>query len=68
MSTEADASVVLELIAAFRRSKAMFTAVSLGVFDELEINSQTAKALAAKLEVKAGALSRLLDALSLIHI
>jgi acetylserotonin O-methyltransferase len=62
MSTEADASVLLELIGAFRRSKAMFTAVRLGVFDELESNSQTAKALAAKLDLNASALSRLLDA------
>jgi acetylserotonin O-methyltransferase len=62
MSAEAEASVVLELIGAFRRSKAMFTAVRLGVFDELESNSQTAKALAAKLDLNASALSRLLDA------
>ncbi|MGI9071364.1 MAG: class I SAM-dependent methyltransferase [Bryobacteraceae bacterium] len=70
MSAEADASVVLELIGAFRRSKAMFTAVRLGVFDELESNSQTAKALAAKLDLNASALSRLLDAcvaLGLLH-
>jgi acetylserotonin O-methyltransferase len=62
MSTRADASVVLELIGAFRRSKAMFTAVVLGVFDELGNEPQTAEALAGKLELDAGALSRLLDA------
>ncbi|MFL6352746.1 MAG: class I SAM-dependent methyltransferase [Bryobacteraceae bacterium] len=70
MSVQADPSVVLELIGAFRRSKAMFTAVRLGVFDELENEPQTAKALAAKLDLNASALSRLLNgcvALRLLH-
>ncbi|MGI8960275.1 MAG: methyltransferase [Bryobacteraceae bacterium] len=70
MSGQADASVILELIGAFRRSKAMFTAVRLGVFNELEREPQTAQALAAKFELNASALSRLLDAcvsLSLLH-
>jgi acetylserotonin N-methyltransferase len=62
MSAEAGVSVVLELIGAFRRSKAMFTAVRLGVFDELEREPQTAEALAAARDLKASALSRLLDA------
>ena len=31
-----DASPIIELIEAFRRSKAMFAAVSLGIFDSLE--------------------------------
>ncbi len=61
MSAQADASVVLELIGAFRRSKAMFTAVRLGVFDQLEKEPRTAEALAAELNLNAGALSRLLD-------
>jgi acetylserotonin N-methyltransferase len=61
MSVQADASVVLELIGAFRRSKAMFTAVRLGVFDQLEEEPRSAEALAAELDLNAGALSRLLD-------
>lgn len=70
MSAHADASVVLEMIGAFRRSKAMFTAVRLGIFDELEREPQTAKSLAAKLELDVSALSRLLNgclALGLLH-
>jgi acetylserotonin O-methyltransferase len=70
MSAEADALLVLELIGAFRRSKAMFTAVRLGVFDELENQPQASEALAAKLDLNASALSRLLDAcvaLGLLH-
>jgi acetylserotonin N-methyltransferase len=70
MGAQADASGILELIGAFRRSKVMFTAVRLGVFDQLEGKPQTAKALAAKFNVNASALSRLLDAcvsLGLLH-
>jgi acetylserotonin O-methyltransferase len=70
MSVQADASVVLELIGAFRRSKTMFTAVALGVFDQLENEPQTVEVLAAKLKLNAGALSRLLNAcvaLGLLH-
>ena len=57
-----DPSPVLELIEAFRRSKAMFAAVSLGVFDALELRPQEATALAEELHVKADPLERLLDA------
>src|SRR2546423_5579969 len=62
MTAQANASVVVELIGAFRRSKAMFSAVKLGVFDKLENAPQTAGALATKLNVNASALSRLLNA------
>jgi acetylserotonin O-methyltransferase len=61
MSAHTDASVVLELIGAFRRSKAMFTAVRLGVFDQIEDEPQTAGALSSILALNEGALSRLLD-------
>ena len=61
MSAQADASVVLDLIGAFRRSKAMFTAVRLEVFDQVENEPQSAEVLAGKLDVNASALSRLLD-------
>lgn len=61
MSTEPDPSTILDLIEAFRRSKTMFTAVRLGIFDQLEIEPQPAETLAAKLNLNAGALARLLD-------
>jgi acetylserotonin O-methyltransferase len=56
----ADPSTVLDLIEAFRRSKTMFTAVSLGLFDWLE-DGGTASELAAALQLNENALSRLLD-------
>ncbi len=57
-----DSSPVLELIEAFRRSKAMFAAVSLGVFDILQRKPADATALANELGVEAEPLERLLDA------
>ena len=57
-----DSSPVTELIEAFRRSKAMFAAVSLGVFDALEPKPRSVNALAEELRVKADPLERLLDA------
>src|SRR5271165_2630613 len=56
-----DSSRIIELIEAFRRSKAMFAAVSLGVFDLLESAPSEASALAAELRVQAEPLQRLLD-------
>ncbi|HLY20674.1 MAG TPA: methyltransferase [Bryobacteraceae bacterium] len=61
MSTP-DPAPVLELIDAFRRSKTMFTAVSLGVFEALHEGPATAAALAARLGGQAEPLARLLDA------
>jgi acetylserotonin N-methyltransferase len=52
---------VLDLIEAFRRSKAMFTAVRLGIFNVLARKPQSAAQLAADLKVDAAALTRLLD-------
>jgi acetylserotonin N-methyltransferase len=60
MNTEPDLPVVLDLIEAFRRSKTMFTAVRLGIFDHLEDEAQSAGQLAAKLNLNSGALERLL--------
>ena len=57
-----DPSPVLELIEAFRRSKTMFAAVSLGVFDLLEREPSSLAAVAADLRVEADPLERLLDA------
>jgi acetylserotonin N-methyltransferase len=47
--TVPDPAVVLDLIEAFRRSKTMFAAVNLGVFDALEAGEQDLSALANKL-------------------
>lgn len=70
-----DPTVVLDLIEAFRHSKTMFTAVSIGVFDALaettgDAPPATATALAERFGLDAGALERLLDgcvALGLLH-
>ncbi|HTN00803.1 MAG TPA: methyltransferase dimerization domain-containing protein, partial [Planctomycetaceae bacterium] len=60
--TPADPSVVLDLMEAFRRSKTMFAAVSLGVFDTLADGPQTLQSLTASLAANEDALGRLLDA------
>ena len=57
-----DSRPVLDLIEAFRRSKVMFAAVDLGIFDRLSESPQDAAALASQLSVHLGALERLLDA------
>ncbi len=62
MPTGPDAQTVLNLIDAFRASKAMFAAVSLGIFDRLEASPASAAALAAEKGLHGDALERLLDA------
>jgi acetylserotonin N-methyltransferase len=57
-----DPSPVLDLIEAFRRSKAMFAAVSLGVFDSLAKGPKATAGLADELHLNPDALERLLDA------
>jgi acetylserotonin N-methyltransferase len=57
-----DPSLVIELIESFRRSKAMFAAVALGVFDVLERAPGNLAALATELRVEPEPLERLLDA------
>lgn len=54
--------LVLDLIEAFRRSKVMFAAVELGVFDALEEKPRSAEELAAKLKTNTDTTGRLLDA------
>jgi acetylserotonin O-methyltransferase len=54
--------LVLDLIEAFRRSKVMFAAVSLGVFDSLHERASTAERLAADMGADPNAVARLLDA------
>lgn len=61
-STAHDSSPVIELIEAFRRSKVMFAAVSLGVFDSLHRAPGDLFTLAAELHVEPEPLERLLDA------
>jgi len=58
--TNPDPAVVVDLIEAFRRSKTMFAAVSLGVFDKLADGPAAAAALAAGCDLDA--MIRLLDA------
>jgi acetylserotonin N-methyltransferase len=57
-----DPSSVTDLIDAFRRSKAMFTAVSMGVFDILASGPADLDTLAHGLDAQPGSLARLLDA------
>ena len=57
-----DSAPVVDLIEAFRRSKTMFAAVSLGVFDRLRDRPASAAALASGTGAHAGAMERLLDA------
>src|SRR5437899_12188252 len=56
-----DPSVVLDLIEAFRRSKTMFAAASLGVFDALGAGPRSAEILARDLHLNLNALTQLLD-------
>lgn len=56
-----DSSPIIDLIEGFRRSKAMFAAVSLGIFDILERKPADATALASQVRVEPEPLERLLD-------
>ena len=60
--SKADPGVVLDLLESFRRSKTMFAAVSLGIFDALEAGPKSLSALAEELKLNPDALERLLDA------
>jgi acetylserotonin O-methyltransferase len=60
--TRPEPSIVIELIDAFRRSKVMFTAVCLGLFDRLTEGPKDAGTLASLTRTDAGAVERLLDA------
>ncbi len=55
-------AVVLDLLEAFRRSKVMFAAVSLGVFDALAAGPLSLDALAQRIGASHDGLERLLDA------
>ncbi len=62
MADSADPSPVLEALDGFRRSKTMFAALELGVFERLQKGGATADALAKELSLNADAAERLLDA------
>ncbi len=56
-----DPTIVLDLLEAFRRSKTMFAAVELGVFDRLEGKPLSIAELSGALECNQGALTTLLE-------
>jgi acetylserotonin N-methyltransferase len=57
-----DPSLVIDLLEAFRRSKVMFAAVSLGIFDALDNEALTRDELARRLSANRDGLERLLNA------
>lgn len=57
-----DPDPVLDLIEAFRHSKTMFVAVSMGIFDSLSQSPATAAEMASRLHASTGGTERLLDA------
>lgn len=57
-----DPAIVLDLILEFRRSKTMFAAVKLGVFDLLGSGPKSVESLAESIPANRDALERLLDA------
>ncbi len=61
-NTLPDPTPVLSLIDAFRSSKVMFVAVSLGVFDSLQRDPGPATRLAAEFQAQSEPMERLLDA------
>jgi acetylserotonin N-methyltransferase len=63
-----DLNQILHLIEAFRASKALFVAVSVGVFDRLAHGEATLKELAADLNCQIDPMERLLDACVGLHL
>jgi acetylserotonin O-methyltransferase len=57
-----DATIVLDLLTGFRRSKVMFVAVSMGIFDAVADAPKSLSELSTQLKANADALERLLDA------
>lgn len=60
--TSPSPEIVMDLIESFRRSKTMFAAVSLGVFDALAGEPKSLNEIAAELQTSVDGLERLLDA------
>jgi acetylserotonin N-methyltransferase len=70
MTPDANAALILDLVEAFRRSKTMFTAVRLGIFDALAETPHNLDSLARRFALHRGGLLRLLSgcvALGLLH-
>src|SRR5689334_2371200 len=61
MTTPIDPTPVLDTLDGFRRSKAMFAALELGVFERLHRSAATADAVARELQLHPDATERLLD-------
>jgi acetylserotonin N-methyltransferase len=61
MNHEPQAQSILDLVEAFRRSKTMFTAVRLGIFDHLAEAPRSCVNLSVQLSLDRRALARLLD-------
>jgi acetylserotonin O-methyltransferase len=62
--TVAESDLVVDLLQGYRRSKAMFAGVKLGVFDALESGSQNAETMSSQLNCNPDAMERLLCALA----
>jgi acetylserotonin N-methyltransferase len=62
MSYLPDPSPITDLLDAFRRSKVLFVAVSLGIFDRLAKSPERLEVLAGELRANTDSLERLLDA------
>ncbi len=62
MTSETGPTLITDLIEAFRRSKTMFTAVKLGIFDLLNSGAQNPASVASKLRLNPDASERLLRA------
>lgn len=60
--TVPEPTIILELLAAFRRSQVMFATISLGVFDSLASGPKSLAELSNELGANRDALERLLDA------
>lgn len=60
--TRPDPGIVLDLLQAFRCSKIMFAAVSLGVFDAVNAEPKPLRILGDELKTNPDTLERLLDA------
>ena len=63
-----EAQIVIDLMDGFRASKAVFTAVSLGIFDQLHERARSCEALSRDLGCVPDALERILGACAAFHL
>ena len=66
--SDPEAQIIIDLMDGFRASKAVFTAVSLGIFDHLHEKPQNCEALSRDLGCVPDALERLLGACAAFHL